>query len=464
MDNAAVASETSVHPVRRYATITFFRGALLAIAITLAAGILAALYSIPRLAPIMQRFGLDMRQLRPIHTTFASAWVFLGGAAVVHRFLEDQAPSVTEGDRWRLRVQVATWAAAGAGILLTLLFRIGSGREYVGFHPAFSLLILTGWLCYVWNFYRVVGRSFWKQPLHVTMWGVALLFFLYAFTEQHAYLLPGIFSDPIHDLRLQWKSTGTLVGSFNLFVYGTIIYANARISGDESYCYSRTAYALFGVGLLNSFTNFGHHTYHLPQRALVNWISFVVSMTEIIILTRAVADLWFVIRDRLTRRFSAARACFSAARWWTVAILFTSVIISIPPLNAIIHGTYVVTGHAMGAMIGIDTMILLGALFWMLPRIRGGGGRRVDTPAVQRSIMGLNLAVAGLVLWLHVSGLTTGITRATFAPGEPYVPPEWLSASNGIVFAATGGLAIVFFTTLLATLIPAAFSRPANLR
>jgi hypothetical protein len=38
-----------------------------------------------------------------------------------------------------------------------------------------------------------------------------------------------------------------------------------------------------------------------------------------------------------------------------VAILLTAVMISVPPVNALIHGTYVVTGHAMGATVtGID--------------------------------------------------------------------------------------------------------------
>ncbi|MCY3599094.1 MAG: hypothetical protein OXN85_03840, partial [Gemmatimonadetes bacterium] len=122
------------HPAHQFAVLTFLRGGLIAIAITLLGGILAAFYSVPSLAPWFQQVGLDLRQLRPIHTVFASAWVFLGGVAVVYRFLQDERPP-TLGDRWRLRVQVLTWAAAGLGILLTLGLGIGSGREYVGFHP-----------------------------------------------------------------------------------------------------------------------------------------------------------------------------------------------------------------------------------------------------------------------------------------------------------------------------------------
>ena len=164
------------------------------------------------------------------------------------------------------------------------------------------------------------------------------------------------------------------------------------------------------------------------------------------------------------RPFCATRGSFTAAKWWTVAILVTSVFISIPPLNAVIHGTYAVTGHAMGATIGIDTMILLGACIWIIgEHLRGIDGEGSDQPlhceAMRRTVIGLNLSVAALVLWLHVAGVVTGVTRMGFAPGEAYVPPAWLAATSGPVFAATGALAVVFFVRLLHTLLPLAFRR-----
>jgi nitric oxide reductase subunit B len=107
-----------------------------------------------------------------------------------------------------------------------------------------------------------------------------MLFFVVTFVEQHLYLIPSFFGNPVQDLQVQWKATGTLVGSFNLFVYGSVIYIGERISRDSSYGHSKIAYALFAVGLLNSFTNFAHHTYHLPQDHLVKWISFVVWIAE----------------------------------------------------------------------------------------------------------------------------------------------------------------------------------------
>lgn len=460
--NSGIQPFEAADPVRQYATVTFVRGGLIAIAVTIFAGILGALYSIPALAPWFQSAGMDMRQLRPIHTTFASAWIFLGGVAVVHRYLMDHGGRATVGDRWRLRIQVALWAAAGLGIILTLAIGVGSGREYVGFHPAFSVLILAGWLCYAWNFFRIVGPGFFHRPVYVTMWGVGMLFFIYTFVEQHAYLLPGIWGDPVFDLRIQWKATGTLVGSFNLFVYGAVLYIGERISGDPRYGHSKTAYSLLAIGLLNSFTNFAHHSYHLPGRELVKWIAFVVSMMEIIILFRAVSDLWNVVKTREDGPFCATRGSFKAAKYWSVAILGSSVLISIPPLNAIIHGTYAVTGHAMGATIGIDTMILLGAMIWLIgeyltTREVPSGVVTLHCARMRWSLVGLNVGVALLVLWLHTAGVVTGITRMGLNPGEPYVPPAWLGASSGIVFALTGGIAVVFFALVLVILIPLAF-------
>jgi nitric oxide reductase subunit B len=457
-EHARVAADDA----RQFATLTFLRGGLIALGVTLAAGILAALYSVPAIAPFMQSIGVDLRQLRPIHTTFATAWILVGGAAVVYRFLEDVGGPATSGDRFRLRVQVLCWATAGVLVIGTLALGVTSGREYVGFHPIVSILIVIGWVCYLWNFYRVVGRSFWKQPVYVTMWGVGLFFFLFTFLEQHAYLLPRVFADPVQDLRVQWKATGTLVGSFNLFVYGTIVYIGEKMTGDRSYGHSKIAYALFAVGLLNSFTNFGHHSYHLPQSAAVNWISFVVSMTEITILARCISDVWCLMREGGGEP-NATKVAFNSAKWWTFAILFSSIIISVPPLNSVIHGTYVVTGHAMGATIGIDTMVLLAAVFWLLKEF--GSARDGADPvffrssSMRRRIIGLNIGVAALVLWLHVSGLVTGLTRMRFAPGEAYVPPRWLGGANGVVFAVPGAIALVFCERVLRGVLPAGFGR-----
>ena len=335
---------------RRYATLTFVRGAVVALAVALLGGLLSVFYTVPAMAAWLEPWGVDLRSLRPIHTVFASAFVFLGGVAVVHRYFQDVGGEITSGDRWRLRILVASWAAAGLGILGSLMLGVTSGREYLGFHPLFSLPIIVGWLCFAWTFFRITWRGFWQRPVYVTMWGVGCLFFVYTFAEQHAWLVSDVFADPIVDRRVQWKACGTLVGTFNLFVYGALIYAKEKIGGDATYGQSRTAYALFGVGLLNSFTNYAHHTYHLPQAHAIKWVAFVVSMIEMVILCKVVWDVAMSVRRRTPNGDNASRAFFTATMWWTMFMLGTSIFISVPPLNTFVHGTYAVTGHAMGAI------------------------------------------------------------------------------------------------------------------
>jgi len=58
-------------------------------------GALGALYYIPQLSARMLAVGVSLVQLRPMHTTFASAWIFLGAAACVYKFLFDTLESPT---------------------------------------------------------------------------------------------------------------------------------------------------------------------------------------------------------------------------------------------------------------------------------------------------------------------------------------------------------------------------------
>ncbi|MEM7165229.1 MAG: cbb3-type cytochrome c oxidase subunit I [Planctomycetota bacterium] len=451
--------ELRAERTRQYATTTFLRGALVSLGLTLLAGLVAVLYYVPAAFPWVRSVGLEFAQLRPLHTTFASAWIFLGGLAVVHRYLQERGGLVSKPEKFRLLVQVLCWGAAGAGIFVSLLNGVFSGREYMGYHPSLSILIAVGWVCFGWNFFRITARGFLQQPIYVTMWGVGVCFFLYTFAEQHLWLIPGVFEEPLVDTRLQWKACGTLVGSFNLFVYGTLYYVGEKLTEDRSYAQSRLAYSLFGVGLLNSFTNFAHHTYHLPQSHAVKWISFVISMIEIIILARVLFDLSAAVKKARPTSFHATRFFLSAAKWWTMAIIGSALLLSIPPLNALVHGTHVVTGHAMGSEIGIDSMALFAAVSFLLGERLQRRQRPtdcLDDGWVRTGAIGVNVASATLVTWLTISGSITGYYRYLALPA-----PAWLGTAQPYLFAGAGGATALFLVVLLWRWLPLAFLRRA---
>ena len=98
--------------------------ALLCAFLSLAFGALGAIYYIKPIAVGMQSLGLSLAQLRPLHTTFASAWIFLGAVSCVMRFLYQDSGEPTASERFRFRAQMICWGLAGLGALFTLPFGI----------------------------------------------------------------------------------------------------------------------------------------------------------------------------------------------------------------------------------------------------------------------------------------------------------------------------------------------------
>ncbi|MCP5070756.1 MAG: cbb3-type cytochrome c oxidase subunit I, partial [bacterium] len=311
--------------------------------------------------------------------------------------------------------------------------------EYIGFHPAISALILAGWLAFLWTFLRRVARGFWGRPAYVYMWTIGAVLFVYTFTEAHAHLLPFVSSQPVADTQIQWKSCGTLVASFNQMVYGCLLYVGERLSGDRHAAQSRSAFALLGIGVLNSFTNYAHHTYHLPQSHLIKWVAFSVSMLEIIILWSLLRGIVAGIqRGRpLGQNFVATTRLFSLSKGWNAFLLPVALLISVPPLNALIHGTHVVMAHAMGSELAIDSYILLGVFAWLLASLfpkRESIESVINAPLVRRTLFVLNTALILLVACLLVGGLAVGVTRYL---GQPR--PQWMKAFP-VAFALLGGI------------------------
>ncbi len=372
--------------------------------------------------PWLRSVGLTLQQLRPIHETCSFAWVFLGGVSVVYAYLLTTHGPLAEAVLRRLRWHVVLWAAAGVGILATILSGRLTGREYLGYPWWFSIVILAGWLLFVRNFFACQGANLHGQPAYIYMWTVGVPLFVVTYLEAHLYLLEPVSARPVRDIALQWKSYGVMVGSFNLLAYGALMWVSGRVKGTDSYARSNTAFALLFVGLLNTFTNYGHHTYHLPQTPWIHWISFSVSMLEVIILAKVFLDLLRLPRVS-GESLPVPQLFMRLATFWSFLMLVQSVGISIPPLNTFIHGTHVVVSHSMGSMIGIDTMILLAAFGWIVQQVAGPTVKAVRGKGVLMAARFANVFL--VVFWAAFlsRGLVSGWVRyaGPSAPDLSYV-------------------------------------------
>lgn len=398
--------------------------ALACCTLAIAFGALATLTYSATYQPIA---GLTLQHLRPLHTTFAVAWIYLAAAAVVYAYLYAQQPEPTRGFRWRIKAQLVLWGLAGAGILVSVWLGVFSGREYVGAHWSWSVLIYAGWILFAWNYFSVEGFSLQDKPVYVYMWGTALLLFLWTFAEAHFWMLPWVGEAPLRDIAFQWKSYGTLVGTFNLLVYGSMSWLACCLTRDDRFARSNIAFALLFLGLLNTFTNFGHHTYHLPQTHVVKWISCIVSLAESILVCKYLLNVVSCLKSKGSDGVHpSVRFIVTMASMWSFLLIGIAVVISVPPINALIHGTHFVMGHAMGSMLGIDSMVLWAVLLWIIMTMGSARNRPMKgTGAIVPVFAILNLCILALVVLLSVVGAVNGWLRY-LGPVAP-APPRFLN-------------------------------------
>jgi nitric oxide reductase subunit B len=92
-----------------------------------------------------------------------------------------------------------------------------------------------------------------------------------------------------------------------------------------------------------------------------------------------------------------------AAEYWAFANLIIALLMSIPIINRYTHGTHITVAHAMIATIGINTMILLGSIGYIMNIDKSSvKSKKTIIKAywhlqISLGLFGLSLIVAGLI-------------------------------------------------------------------
>ena len=167
-------------------------------------------------------------------------------------------------------------------------------------------------------------------------------------------------------MTVQWKSYGSMVGSWNMLIYGSSIFLMEKINGNKTYSRSRIAFALYFTGLFNLMFNWGHHIYTLPTYHFIQYISYAISMTELFIFGRIIL-LWRSSLSTASKHaHHIAYRFLLAADVWIFLTLFLAILMSVPAINVYTHGTHITVAHTMGATIGINSFLMLAIAFDVL--------------------------------------------------------------------------------------------------
>lgn len=307
---------------------------------------------------------LSFEKVRPLHVSSVVFWIILGAMGAVLTYLQQHTGKKIASTKL-LKAQFFLFVITVLVILISYFAGIFGGREYWEFHPLLSLPIAIGWILFLINFLRSLG-GLKNQPVYVWMWLTGIVFFLFTFLESYLWVLPYFRDHVVKDMTIQWKSYGSMVGSWNMLLYGSSIFLMDKINNHKKYSYSKIAFVLYFTGLFNLMFNWGHHIYTLPTHPHIKHISYAVSMTELFILGRIIYSWRATLTEARKNFYIISYRFLAAADLWIFLTLVLAIAMSVPAINVYTHGTHITVAHTMGATIGINSFILLAISFDLL--------------------------------------------------------------------------------------------------
>ncbi|MCO6460685.1 MAG: cbb3-type cytochrome c oxidase subunit I [Saprospiraceae bacterium] len=380
---------------KKEVSFQFINTGLIFLVVAVSFGVLGALqYIITGLF----RDNFSFAKVRPLHVSSAVFWILITSCGVVLYYMKEVMNSIWS--RSLARWQLIFFLIAMISILCSYILGIFGGREYWEFPPVLAIPFLFAWILFTINVFKSV-RIYRRQPVYIWMWLTGAVYFLFSFLESYLWLIPNFRANIVSDMTIQWKSYGSMVGGWNMLIYGSSIYLMDKISGTKQYSYSKIAFLLYFLGLFNLMFNWGHHIYTLPTPKFIQYISYLVSMTELLILGRIIYN-WRASLNTATKYYNILPFRFLfAADIWIFLTLLLAIGMSIPSINAYTHGTHITVGHTMGATIGINTFLLLAYVTDIFKIHKPKAVRRISTclhiALVSLFVFWISLIIAGVI-------------------------------------------------------------------
>jgi nitric oxide reductase subunit B len=354
--------------------------------------------------PAFLREHLAFQKIRPLHVYLAIAWLFTAAQGCIYYFL----PRISGRELYWLKggwLHFILQLFTSASIVIAFFMGHFGGREYLEFPPALGILIAISWLPFAINFFATLKPRYKNAPVYYYSWTVGILFFFITLGESYLWLFDHFNNNPVRDITVQWKALGSMVGSWNMLIYGSTIYLMEQVSGDKRSGRSWVVFFFFFLGFTNLLFNWGHHTYTVPAAPYVKNIAFLISMTELLIFAQVLWKFRKSLSNARKNYHDISFRLLSYADLWVILNLALAILISIPAINKYTHGTHITVAHAMGATIGINTMLLFSCIFYILKKERSPlsafknkwTGRGISITNISLIIFWFSLVAGGII-------------------------------------------------------------------
>jgi nitric oxide reductase subunit B len=355
--------------------------------------------------PPFLKESFSFTKTRPLHVYLVITWIFTAAQAGIYYYL----PKISNRQiYWPGGVWLHFAMQLGISVCIIACFFLGyfGGREYLEFPPVFGAFILLSWVPFVINFFFTLKPNYKTAPVYIWMWSTGILFFFITVSESYLWVFEHFRTNIVRDITIQWKALGSMVGSWNMLVYGTGMYVMEQTSGDNKTARSPLVFFFYFLGLTNLMFNWGHHTYIVPAAPWVKTVAYVISMTELLILAHLIFQWRKTMSTARKNYHIIPYRLLSFADVWIILNLILAIAISVPAWNYYTHGTHITVAHAMGATIGINTMLLFASVFYI---IQSGNS---ELPSGRIKLAGSGILIANislLIFWIAMLG--SGIAK-----------------------------------------------------
>ena len=381
------------------------------------------------LLPDFLKETVPFSKLRPFHVTSETSWIVLAATGSIYFFIA----SVEKFELFSPKLQslhFILFLLTGVAIYFSFAFDYTEGREYFAFKPILMIPILLGWVLFGINYFKTLYTNMKGWPVYFWMWGTGIAFMCYHLMEAHFWLFDFFRLHFIKDFAVQWKSTGSFTGSWNMLVYGISIYLMSKIKKDTDVATNKMAFFFYFLGLTNLMFGWAHHTYLLPTQPWIRHVAYAISMTEWIVLASIIYNWKRSVLKVEKENHPMAYRFLLATDFWIFINIILALLFSIPAINFFTHGTHITVAHSMGTTIGINTTILFSALFFIAQHLRPK--LKMDTRWVMRGFVAFNISLfiffVSLIIagakrsyWMYVS------KEGSFAEMQDSIVPYYIS-------------------------------------
>ncbi len=407
----------------------YFAVAMILFAAQVTFGLLAGyVYVAPNFLSELVPFNV----VRMIHTNALIVWLICGFFGAAYYLIPEEAEREIHSVKLAY-IQLAIWLVGSLGAVVSYLFRIHGGREFLEQPLWVKLGIVVAALMFLYNISMTVlkGRKTTiSNVLLLGLWGLAV-FFLFAFYNPGNLAL---------DKMYWWYVVHLWVeGVWELIMVSILGFLLLKLTGVDREVIDKWIYAIAALALFSGVLGTGHHYYWIGTPGYWQWIGSIFSTLEVApffaMVVFSFVMVWKGRRDHPNKAailwaLGCATTAFFGAGVWGFLHTLSSV-------NYLTHGTQVTAAHGHLAFFGAYVSLNLAMMTYAMPILL----KREPYNQV------LNM----ISFWMMTSGMAFMTFVLTFAGvvqthlqrvmGEYFMDVQdqleffyWLRLGSGIVF------------------------------